>query len=95
MPDTWTPGGRGRQLMLERCGNCHSFAPVVVGVVTYDTDGLRNQLVKEHLEGYPTTYGVVGTKEEMELVYQYLSKAFPDKIIPELPKAWIERWSYY
>ena len=95
MPDTWTPGGRGRQLTLELCGNCHSLAPVVVGTVTYEPDGLRNQLVKEHLEGYPTVYGVVGTKEQLQLVYEYLVKAFPDKIIPELPQGWIERWTYY
>jgi hypothetical protein len=95
-PDTWTPGGQGRELMIARCNNCHSYAPVVVGTCNADnTDYLKKLITVEHVSGVPTTWGVVGTTEELTLVYTYLANALFGKPVPDLPAEWIAKWSYY
>jgi len=82
--------------MVARCGNCHSFAPVVVGTCQADSaDRLKELITVEHLSGMPITWGVVGTAEELQLVYDYLVKALYGKEIPVLPDVWVANWSYY
>ena len=58
-------------------------------------EGLRGSVMEAHLSGYPTAYGTVATREELQLIYDYLVKSFDGKPIPELPQDWIEKWTYY
>jgi len=98
-PDTWTPNGQGRELLIARCGNCHSLAPPVVAAVTMDVSGLEDTVTHIHLNGFPTNIGYVGTADELKLVYEYLLNAFADAratgTVPTLPDSWIAKWSFY
>jgi mannose-1-phosphate guanylyltransferase len=58
-------------------------------------DGLYGSVVIAHSEGYPTTYGYIATVDELKAIAEYLIASFDGKPIPDLPQAWIDRWTYY
>jgi len=89
------PPGPGRDLVVNKCGNCHSLAPVVINVVGMDYTALWANMFEVHLTGYVTAYGVVATEPEMELIFQYLLNTFVGMPVPDVPQSWIERWTYY
>ena len=87
--------GPGRDLVVNRCGNCHSLAPVVINVATMDAAALWGVIMEVHLTGYVQAYGFVGTPAELEATYDYLLEVIAGKPIPDVPQDWIERWTYY
>src|SRR5207247_8106509 len=82
------PPGKGRDLVLENCQNCHTFVPIVV--LQMDAElWHRNSL--DHRERVPTL-----TDEEFKTLYEYLNTNFgPDHVVPKLPKELLKTWTSY
>ncbi len=82
--------------MINKCGNCHSLAPVVINVAFMDDVALKANMMEVHLTGYVTAYGVVAPEAEMILIYEYLRDTIMGKPVPDnIPESWIQRWTYY
>ena len=88
------PDGLARQLIYDRCQNCHSLAPVVVEACTTEAASLRAVLLNGHLNDYAASYRYIAAQQELSAIADYLIASFTGKPVPTLPQAWIERWSY-
>jgi len=57
--------------------------------------GLAGSVTREHFDGYPSTYGFIGSVAELQTITDYLLASFDGKPVPDLPQSWIEKWTYY
>ena len=82
------PAGPGRDLVLNNCQNCHTFAPIVI--LQMDQGAWqRNSL--DHRQRVTTL-----TDEEFTVLYEYLAANFnPSRPVPTLPKELLESWTTY
>jgi mono/diheme cytochrome c family protein len=82
------PPGRGRELLLNNCQNCHTFVPIVVLRMGNEA-WQRNSL--DHRDRVRSL-----TDEEFRTLYEYLAANFnPDHPVPTLPKELLQTWTAY
>jgi hypothetical protein len=82
------PPGKGRDLVLDNCQNCHTFVPIVV--LQMDQDAWRRNSL-DHRERVTTL-----TDGEFKTLYDYLSANFgPDHPVPTLPEELLKTWTSY
>jgi len=82
------PPGKGRDLVLDNCMNCHSMAPIVV---SQKTRGEWEQLGASHR-------GTVArlNDEQFKLLLEYLILTFnPSHPVPQLPEELLSGWTNY
>ena len=82
------PPGKGRDLVLDNCMNCHSMAPIVVA---QKTRGEWEQLGASHRG---TTARL--SDEQYKQLLEYLIATFnPSHPVPQLPEELLSGWTNY
>lgn len=86
--DAIFPPGPGRDLVLNNCQSCHTWAPIVVLQMAPDE---WDRWAVEHRQRVPSL-----TDDEFATLKTYLVQNFnPDRPVPELPPALLEGWTTY
>lgn len=86
--DAIFPPGEGRDLLLNNCQSCHTWAPVVVLQMTPDEWARWSTEHRGRVSNL--------SDAEFETLYAYLVSNFnPDRPVPELPPALLEGWTTY
>lgn len=86
------PPGPGRDLLLEYCFQCHAPYMIVYGASGLDSAGLAYSRFN-HEEDFAAIANI--TKEDLELIFQYVEDTFSGKPMPELPESWVKDLTYY
>jgi cytochrome c5 len=82
------PPGKGRDLVLNNCTNCHTIVPIVVLQMTKDAWDLN---AREHRDRVTAL-----TDAEVAVLYEYLAANFnPDRPVPKLPEELLKTWTAY
>ena len=82
------PPGKGRDLVLNNCTNCHTIVPIVVLQMTKDAWDLN---AREHRDRVTSL-----SDEEVATLYEYLAANFnPNRPVPELPEELLKTWTAY
>jgi hypothetical protein len=82
--------GQARDLILENCTSCHTFAPIVMQ--QFDANGWES-LIHRHVAG-----GRVNniSPDDVKVIQDYLTATFnPTQPVPQLPKALLDTWTAY
>jgi mono/diheme cytochrome c family protein len=86
--DAIFPAGEGRDLLLNNCQSCHTWAPIVVLQMTPE------EWDRWAVEHRPRVSNL--TEEEFTTLKAYLVENFnPSRPVPELPPALLEGWTTY
>lgn len=82
------PPGKGRDLVLDNCMNCHSMAPIVVA---QKTRGEWTQLGASHRDAAAQL-----SDAQYNQLLEYLIATFnPNHPVPELPEELLSGWTNY
>lgn len=82
------PPGKGRDLVLDNCMNCHSMAPIVVA---QKTRGEWMQLGSSHRGNAASL-----SDEQYNQLLEYLIVTFnPSHPVPQLPEELLSGWTNY
>ncbi len=82
------PPGKGRDLVLDNCMNCHSMAPIVVA---QKTRGEWTQLGASH-----RSMAAQLNDEQYNQLLEYLIATFnPKHPVPQLPEELLSGWTNY
>lgn len=79
-----------RDLILENCTSCHTFAPIVMQ--QFDANAWES-LIHRHVAG-----GRVNniSADDVKTIQDYLTANFnPSQPVPQLPKALLDTWTAY
>jgi hypothetical protein len=81
---------QARDLILENCTSCHTFAPIVMQ--QFDAAGWKS-LIFRHVNGnrVPNL-----SPDEVKVIQDYLTANFnPSLPVPKLPQALLDTWTSY
>ena len=82
------PPGRGREVVLNNCTNCHTIVPIVV---LQKDRASWEESAKDHRDRTPEL-----SDADRQTLYDYLIANFnPDKPVPKLPKELLDTWTSY
>jgi hypothetical protein len=86
--NTLFPPGKGRELVLDNCMNCHSMAPIVVA---QKTRGEWMQTSTSH-----RSMAASLNDAQYNLLFEYLIATFnPSHPVPQLPEELLSGWTNY
>ena len=86
--DAIFPEGPGRNILLNNCQSCHTWAPVVLLGMNEDEWNRWRQDHRQRVPGIPD--------DQFEILFDYLVTNFnPNTPVPDLPPAMLESWTTY